>query len=66
MLEFLKNMANKAWTENGAVTLRTTGSDCLNLFATVGALRAQNETEIEKRFLRAFAENRDLAMTILF
>ena len=66
MLEFLKNMANKAWTENGAMTLRTTGSDCLNLFATVGALRSQNEAEIEKRFLRAFAENGDLAMKILF
>ena len=66
MLEFLKNMANKAWTENGAVTLRSTGSDCLNLFATVGALRCQSEAEIEKRFLRAFAENGDLAMKILF
>ena len=66
MLEFLKNMANKAWTENGALTLRSTGSDCLNLFATVGALRCQNEAEIEKRFLRAFAENGDLAMKILF
>ena len=66
MLEFLKNMANKTFTENGAVTLRSTGSDCLNLFATVGALRSQNEAEIEKRFLRAFAENGDLAMKILF
>ena len=63
MLEFLKNMANKTFTENGAVTLRSTGSDCLNLFATVGALRFQNEAEIEKRFLRAFAENGDLAIS---
>ena len=54
MLEFLKNMANETRTENGAVTLRTTGSDCLNLFAAIGALRSQNEVEIEKRFLRAF------------
>ncbi len=30
----------------------------LNLFATVGALRSQTEAEIEKRFLRAFAENK--------
>ena len=66
MLEFLKNMANKTRTENGAVTLRTTGSDCLNLFAAIGALRSQNEAEIEKRFLRAFTENGDLAMKILF
>ena len=66
MLEFLKNLANRTLTENGAVTERTTGSDCLNLFATVGALRAQDEAEIEKRFLRAFSENKDLAMKILF
>ena len=66
MLEILKKAAGRTFTENGAVTLRTTGSDCLNLFATIGALRSRNEAEIEKRFLRAFAENRDLAMKILF
>ena len=66
MLEFLKNMANRTRTENGAVTLRSTGSDCLNLFATIGAMRAQNVAEIEKRFLRAYTENPDLAMKILF
>ena len=66
MLEFLKNLANRTLTENGAVTPRSTGSDCLNLFATVGALRSQSEAEINRRFLRAFAENRDLAMKTLF
>ena len=66
MLEFLKNLANRTLTENGAVTERTTGSDCLDLFATVGALRSQSEAEINRRFLRAFAENKDLAMKILF
>ena len=66
MLEYLKNMANQTRTENGALTLRSTGSDCLNLFATIGAMRSQNAAEIEKRFLRAFAENKDLAMKILF
>ena len=66
MLEFLKNMANQTRTENGAVTLRSTGSDCLNLFATIGAMRSQNQAEIEKRFMRAYAENPDLTMKILF
>jgi hypothetical protein len=66
MLEYLKNMANQTQTENGALTLRSTGSDCLNLFATIGAMRSQNAAEIEKRFLRAFAENKDLTMKILF
>ena len=66
MLEFLKKTANMTRTENGALTMRSTESDCLNLFATVGALRSQNTTEIERRFMRAFAENKDLAMKILF
>ncbi len=66
MLTFLKKTANVTLTENGAVTPRSTGSDCLNLFATAGALRARNDDEIQRRFLRAYAENPDLAMKILF
>ena len=66
MLNFLKNIMNRTFTENGAVTLRSTGSECLNLFATIGALRSQPDTEIETRFTRAYAENPDSAMKILF
>ena len=66
MLDYLKKTANMTYTENGAVTPRSTGSECLNLFATIGALRGQDGTEIENRFLRAYAENPDLAMKILF
>ena len=66
MLEFLKNEANKTYTENGAVTFRTSGRDCLDLFATIGVLRRESEEEITERFLRAYAENPDLAMKILF
>lgn len=66
MLEQLKKTANKTLTENGAVTPRSTGSDCLDLFATIGALRSQSATEMELRFLRAYAENPDVAMKILF
>ncbi len=66
MLKFLKNIMNRTFTENGAVTPRSTGSECLNLFATIGALRSQTDTEIENRFMRAFAEDPDPAMKILF
>ena len=66
MLEFLKREANKTYTENGAVTYRSTGRDCLDLFATIGALRRESEQEITARFLRAYAEDPDLAMKILF
>ncbi len=66
MLDFLKNEANKAYTENGAVSYATTNSDCLDLFATIGGLRRESEGEIITRFMRAFSENRDLAMKLLF
>ena len=66
MLEFLKREANKTYTENGSVTYRSTGRDCLDLFATIGALRRESEQEITGRFLRAYAEDPDLAMKILF
>lgn len=66
MLEFLKKEADKTFTENGAVTYRSTQSHCLDLFATVGALRRESAEEITGRFLRAYAENADLAMKTLF
>lgn len=66
MLRFLKKEANIALTENGALTYRTTQSDCLDLFATIGALRRESDSEIQSRFLRAYAENPDLAMKLLF
>ena len=46
MLQYLRQEANRTLTENGAETLRTTGSDCLDLFAAVGALRRQPEDDI--------------------
>ena len=66
MLNELKMEANRTLTENGAATLRTTGSDCLDLFATIGALRNAGDREIIVRFSRAYAEDRDLAMKMLF
>lgn len=66
MLEYLKKEANSTVTENGASTLATTGSDCLDLFATVGALRHADDGEIITRFIRAYSENKDVAVKLLF
>lgn len=66
MLNYLKQEANKTVTENGAATHITTESDCLDLFAAIGALRRESDSEIEARFIRAFTENRDIAMKLLF
>ena len=66
MLNAIKREANITYTENGAVTYRSTMSDCLDFFSTAGALRSAEEEEIIKRFLRAYGENPDMAMKILF
>ena len=66
MLRALKREANRTFTENGAVTLASTYSDCLDLFATVGALRKATDQEILDRFIRAYTEDADKAMKILF
>lgn len=66
MLNELKAMSNITTTENGAIAYGTTGSDCLDLFATIGALRLATDDEIVDRFIRAYMENPDNAMKILF
>ena len=66
MLNYLKKEANIAYTQNGAVTDLSTMSDCLDLFATIGAIRAAGEQDIINRFVRAYTENADIAMKILF
>ncbi len=66
MLEELKREANYTFTENGALTYASSMDHCLDLFATAGGLRNASDDEIIKRFARAYAENADIAMKILF
>ena len=66
MLKFLKREANTAYTANGAVSNASTMSDCLDFFAAAGALRNASDEEIVTRFVRAFAEDKDIAMKTLF
>ena len=66
MLRFLKQEANYTQTENGALTLGTTGSDCLDLFAAIGALRRESDEDIVMRFIPAYVEDPDTAMKLLF
>lgn len=66
MLEHLKKQSNLTLTENGAAAYRSTLSECLDLFATIGALRHREEIEIARRFIRAYAENAETAMKLLF
>lgn len=66
MLDLLKQKVRMTETENGAATYETSGSECLDLFASIGAFRHAGDEEIINCFIRAYTENADLAMKILF
>ena len=66
VLKELKQEANLNYTENGAVTNVSTMSGCLDFFSTAGALRKADEADMIARFINAYAENRDIALKILF
>lgn len=66
LINHLKTESAKTLTENGAVAYETTGSDCLNFFATAGSMRHLTDQQILNVFERAFIENSDLAMKALF
>lgn len=65
-LNNLKEQSNVTYTENGAVTNASTFSDCLDLFYMAGATRNTDPIEVAKAVAKAFAEDRDLTMKILF
>lgn len=62
----IKNETNEILTENGALAYKTTNSDLLDMFAVIGALRSRPSQEIEQKFAKAFAEDKLLAMKMLF
>ena len=66
MLNELKEQSNVTLTENGALAWKSTHSECLNFFASAGALRRADFDVIRKLFIRAFIENPNDAMKILF
>lgn len=65
-LSFLQKETNITYTENGATALKTTNSSLLDLFGTIGSLRARDESEIERLFSAALAEDTLLATKMAF
>lgn len=56
---------SKGRTENGAVTFTRSGSGLLDFFAQAGAMRKNPDTALDL-FKKAYAENRQSAVRILF
>ena len=65
-LENLKQNASQTRTLNGAKTWSATGNACLDLFAVAGGMRHRREQDLKDLFNRAYIENPDLAMKLLF
>lgn len=57
---------NKTFTENGAFAVKSTNSNLVDLFGTIGALRNRSASEVERLFAAAFAENPLLATRMAF
>lgn len=53
-------------TKNGAVTKSTTLNNVLDMFFIAGASRTMSERDITNTFIKAYGENRDLALKCLF
>lgn len=66
MLNYLKNEANCTYTENGGTAYRSTTSFCLDMFFKAGAMRNATAEEIADVVTRAYAEDPDKTMKIVF
>ena len=66
MIEFLTDESNRAYTENGALTNRTSGDYCLDLFFGAGAMRNASEEDIARAVTRAYAEDSVKTLKIVF
>ena len=62
----LKNDANFTYTENGAVTHKTTKSDVYDMFALGGAYRNRTDEDVILLFKNALDENETLALKCMF
>ncbi len=62
----IKTVSAYKETENGAFALNSTGVNLLNAYGTLGAMRNRPDTDIINTFMKAYGEDRLLAMKMLF
>ena len=64
-LNALSAKNNETQTTNGANALKSTGSDLVNLFGSIGAMRGRMD-EVKSKFIKAFSEDALLATKMAF
>ena len=62
----LTSATNFAYTENGAITHKTTKSDLLDMFAMGAAMRKRSDEDVLLMFNKAYKENPEYALKCLF
>ena len=62
----LQDVSNYTYTENGAVTHKTTKSDLLDMFAMGAAMRTRSDEDVILMFQKAYKENPVYALKCLF
>ena len=62
----MTNATNFKFTENGAVTHKTTKSDLLDMFAMGAAMRTRSDEDVILMFRKAYQENPVYALKCLF
>ena len=65
-IDKLKDELNVSTTENGAVGYATTKSELVDFNFKVASYRSMTEKEIVKDFIKAWVENKELALKYLF
>lgn len=65
-MDGLKNESNYTYTENGALTYKSTLNGLLDLFALGGAYRTRSDADVINLFMKAFAEDEVHALKCLF
>ena len=66
MLNYLKEESNMTTTENGGTAYLSSESFCLDLFFKAGAMRNSKAEDIADAVVRAYAEDPDKTMKIIF
>lgn len=61
-----QQQSNLTYTENGALTYKSTLDGLLDLFALGGAYRTRSDVDVINLFMKAFAEDEVHALKCLF